>query len=227
MRITSKNALKEALNNPKSIKKIYLSSKFNDQDIIKLIKNNKVHYESIDSFKLNKMESNNQGLLAIIDDYEYYNLDDLLNDNIIIMLDHLEDPHNFGAIIRTAEAAGIKSIIIPKDRSVDVNPTVMKTSSGALNYVNIVRVINLNNTIKVLKNNGFFIYGADMNGKDYKNVDYSNKVALVIGNEGHGISSIVRKSCDEIVSLPMKGNINSLNASVAAGVLIYNLISRE
>lgn len=227
MKVFGKNSLKEALSNPKKIKKVYLTENFKDKDIINLLKQNNIRYESISSYNLDKMDSKNQGVMTVIDDYEYSNLDDILNDNIVIILDHLEDPHNFGAIIRTAEAAGIKSIIIPKDRSVDVNPTVMKTSSGALNYVNIVRVINLNNTIKVLKNNGFFIYGADMNGKDYKNVDYSDKVALVIGNEGHGISSIVRKSCDEIVSLPMKGNINSLNASVASGVLIYNLISRE
>ena len=226
MRITSKNALKEALNNSKSIKKIYLSNKFNDQDIIKLIKNNKVHYESIDSFKLNKMESNNQGLLAIIDDYEYYSLSDLLNDNTIIMLDHLEDPHNLGAIIRTVEAAGIKSIIIPKDRSVDVNETVMKTSTGALNYVKIARVTNLVNAINELKSNGYFVYGADMDGIDYKKVSYSDKVVLVIGAEGNGISNLVRKNCDEIVSLPMKGHVNSLNASVAASILIYDLISK-
>ena len=226
MRITSKNALKEALNNPKSLKKVYLSNKFNDMEIMKLIKNNRVHYESIDSFKLNKMEANNQGLLAIVDDYEYYSLDDLLNDNVIIMLDHLEDPHNLGAIIRTVEAAGIKSIVIPKDRSVDVNETVMKTSTGALNYVKIARVTNLVNAINTLKDKGYFVYGADMDGVDYKKVSYSDKVVLVIGAEGNGISNLVRKNCDEIVSLPMNGHVNSLNASVAASILIYDLISR-
>ena len=226
MRITSKNALKEALNNPKSLKKVYLSNKFSDQEIIKLIKLNKVHYESIDSFKLNKMEANNQGLLAIVDDYEYSSLEELLNDNVIVMLDHLEDPHNLGAIIRTVEAAGIKSIIIPKDRSVDVNETVMKTSTGALNYVKIARVTNLVNAINTLKNQGYFVYGADMDGTPYKSVSYSDKVVLVIGAEGNGISSLVRKNCDEIVSLPMNGHVNSLNASVAASILIYDLISR-
>lgn len=226
MRITSKNALKEALNNPKSLKKVYLSNKFSDQEIIKLIKLNKVHYESIDSFKLNKMEANNQGLLAIVDDYEYYSLEELLNDNVIVMLDHLEDPHNLGAIIRTVEAAGIKSIVIPKDRSVDVNETVMKTSTGALNYVKIARVTNLVNAINTLKNQGYFVYGADMDGTPYKSVSYSDKVVLVIGAEGNGISSLVRKNCDEIVSLPMNGHVNSLNASVAASILIYDLISR-
>ena len=226
MRITSKNALKEALNNPKSLKKVYLSNKFSDQEIIKLIKLNKVHYEAIDSFKLNKMEANNQGLLAIVDDYEYYSLEELFNDNVIVMLDHLEDPHNLGAIIRTVEAAGIKSIIIPKDRSVDVNETVMKTSTGALNYVKIARVTNLVNAINTLKDNGYFVYGADMDGTPYKSVSYSDKVVLVIGAEGNGISSLVRKNCDEIVSLPMNGHVNSLNASVAASILIYDLISR-
>ena len=226
MRITSKNALKEALNNPKSLKKVYLSNKFSDQEIIKLIKLNKVHYEAIDSFKLNKMEANNQGLLAIVDDYEYYSLEELFNDNVIVMLDHLEDPHNLGAIIRTVEAAGIKSIIIPKDRSVDVNETVMKTSTGALNYVKIARVTNLVNAINTLKNQGYFVYGADMDGTPYKSVSYSDKVVLVIGAEGNGISSLVRKNCDEIVSLPMNGHVNSLNASVAASILIYDLISR-
>lgn len=227
MKVFGKNSLKEALNNPKKIKKVYLSDNFKDKDILKIIKDNNIRYESISSYDLDKMDNKNQGVMTVIDDFEYTNLDDILNDNIIVMLDHLEDPHNFGAIIRTVEASGIKSIIIPKDRSVDVSPTVMKTSAGALNHINIVRVVNLNNTIKTLKDNGYFIYGADMSGTDYKTVDYADKKVLIIGNEGHGLSNIVRKSCDEIVSLPMNGNINSLNASVAAGILIYDLISKE
>ena len=227
MKVFGKNSLKEALNNPKQIKKIYLSENFKDKEIFNMIKDNNIRYESISSYDLDKMDSKNQGVMVVIDDFKYTDLDDVLNDNIILMLDHLEDPHNFGAIIRTAEAAGIKSIIIPKDRSVDVNATVMKTSSGALNYINIVRVINLNNTINTLKNNGYFIYGTDMQGTNYKNIDYANKIVLIIGNEGHGLSNLVRKSCDEIISLPMKGKINSLNASVATGIIIYDLISKE
>ena len=227
MKVFGKNSLKEALNNPSKIKKIYLSETFKDKDILKLIKDNNIRYESISSYDLDKIDNKNQGVMVVLDDFEYTELNDILNDNIIIMLDHLEDPHNFGAIIRTAESAGIKSIIIPKDRSVDVNATVMKTSAGALNYINIVRVTNLNNTINTLKDNGYFIYGADMSGIDYKKVNYSDKVVLVIGNEGHGLSNLIRKSCDEIVSLPMNGKINSLNASVATGILIYDLISKE
>lgn len=227
MRVFGKNSLKEALNNPNKIKKVYLSDSFKDKDILQSIKDNNIRYESISSYDLDKIDSKNQGVMVVLDDFEYTDLNDVLNDNIIIMLDHLEDPHNFGAIIRTAESAGIKSIIIPKDRSVDVNATVMKTSAGALNYINIVRVTNLNNTINKLKDSGYFIYGADMAGTNYKKIKYSDKVVLVIGNEGHGLSDLVKKSCDEIVSLPMKGNINSLNASVATGILIYDLVSRE
>ena len=227
MKVFGKNSLKEALNNPSKIKKVYLSENFKDKDILKLIRDNNIRYESISSYDLDKIDSKNQGVMVLLDDFVYTDLNDVLDEKVIIMLDHLEDPHNFGAIIRTAESAGIKTIIIPKDRSVDVNPTVMKTSSGALNYINIVRVTNLNNVINKLKDNGYFIYGADMSGTDYKKINYADKVVLVIGNEGHGLSNIVRKSCDEIVSLPMKGNINSLNASVAAGILIYDLISKE
>lgn len=227
MRVFGKNSLKEALNNPEKVKKIYLSENFKDKEILNSIKEKNIRYESISSYDLDKIDNKNQGVMVVLDDFEYTNLSDVLNDNIIIILDHLEDPHNFGAIIRTAESAGIKTIIIPKDRSVDVNATVMKTSAGALNYINIVRVTNINNTINTLKENGYFIYGADMSGTDYKKVDYANKVVLIIGNEGNGLSNLVRKSCDEIVSLPMKGKINSLNASVAAGILIYDLISKE
>ena len=224
MKVYGKNAVREALNNPKNIKKVYLSEIFKDQEIIKLIKNNHVSFESISSKVLDKGEKKNQGIMAIVDDFEYSDINEMLDDNIIIMLDHLEDPHNFGAIIRTVEAAGIKSIIIPKDRSVDVTPTVYKTSTGAINYVKIARVTNLNNTINKLKDNGFFIYGADMDGVDYKQVDYAPKTVLVIGSEGQGMSNLVKKSCDEIVSLPMKGKINSLNASVASGILVYEIM---
>ena len=141
------------------------------------------------------------------------------------MLDSIEDPHNFGAIIRTCECAGVNYIIIPKNRSVSVNSTVYKTSAGALSKVKIVEVTNLNNTISKLKSLGYWIYGADMNGKDYKTIDFSGKTCLVIGNEGHGLKKLVSDSCDEIVSIPMKGKLNSLNASVAAGILIFNIMN--
>jgi 23S rRNA (guanosine2251-2'-O)-methyltransferase len=224
MKVFGKNVVRELLSTPSKIKKIYLTSNFKDQEIIQKIKVSHVQYETMDVRAMNQLSDNNQGVMAIINDYEYVDYHKMFNDNIIVILDHLEDPHNFGAIIRTCESAGIKSIIIPKDRSVDVSPTVMKTSSGALEYVNIAMVNNLNNIIKDLKDNGFFIYGAEADGKNYHEISYADKVVLVIGSEGNGLSSLVRKSCDEIISLPMKGHVNSLNASVAAGILIYNII---
>ena len=146
------------------------------------------------------------------------------NANFLVMLDSLEDPHNFGAIIRTCECAGVDYIIIPKNRSVSVNSTVYKTSSGALSNVKIVEVVNLNNTITKLKDLGYWIYGAEANGKDYRSIKYDGKTCLIVGSEGHGLKKIVSNSCDEIISLPMKGKINSLNASVAGGILIYEMM---
>jgi 23S rRNA (guanosine2251-2'-O)-methyltransferase len=143
------------------------------------------------------------------------------------MLDHLEDTHNFGAIIRTCEAAGVDGIIIPKDRSVSVNSTVMKTSSGAAVDVKICMVTNLNSTIKYLKEKGYWIVTSEMDGQDYSSVDYKDNMCLIIGNEGKGVSDLVRKNSDFIVSIPMNGKINSLNASVAAGVLIYEVVRQR
>ena len=226
MKVFGKNVVRELLSDPTKIKKIYLTQNFKDNEILNAIKINHVQYETMDQKAMNHQSENNQGVMAIINDYEYVDYKNMMNDSIILMLDHLEDPHNFGAIIRSCESAGIKSIIIPKDRSVDVSPTVMKTSAGALEYVNIAMVNNLVNTINILKENGYFIYGAEADGTNYKQIKYPNKVVLVIGSEGNGLSSLVRKSCDEIVSLPMKGHVNSLNASVAAGILIYDVMDK-
>ena len=220
MKVTGKNVFNEL--DIKNIRKVYLSKNFKDKDIIEFIQKNKFKYVSSDPKVMDGMIRNNQGIIVDINDYEYSNLESIDSDFVII-LDHLEDPHNFGAIIRTSEAMGIKHTIIPKDRSVCVNETVMKTSAGALNHVNIIQVPNLVNAINYLKDNGFFIYGAEADGVNYKDVDYSDKRCLVIGSEGKGISPVVRKNCDEIISLTMKGHVNSLNASVAAGILIYGL----
>ena len=220
MKVSGKNVFNEL--DIKNIRKVYLSKNFKDKDIIEFIQKNKIKYVISDPKVMDGMIRNNQGIIVDINDYEYSNLESIDSDFVII-LDHLEDPHNFGAIIRTSEAMGIKHIIIPKDRSVCVNETVMKTSAGALNHVNIIQVPNLVNAINYLKDNGFFVYGAEADGVNYKDVDYSDKRCLVIGSEGKGISPVVRKNCDEIISLTMKGHVNSLNASVAAGILIYGL----
>ena len=163
-----------------------------------------------------------QGIVLDIFDYNYYTMDDLEGDFVVI-LDHLTDPHNFGAIIRTCESKNIKSIIIPKDRSVLVNDTVYKTSEGAIDNVKIIMVTNIINAINKLKEQNYFVYCADMDGVDYRKVDYAPKKVLVIGSEGIGISSAVKKNSDVIVAIPMSGKINSLNASVSAGILIYRM----
>lgn len=223
MYVCGKNVLKETP--VKKIHKVFLREYFKDNEVIEYLKSNKIHFEFINIQRLNKMvKENHQGIVIDIDDYEYYKLDDILNENFVVCLDHLEDPHNLGAIIRTCECAGINAIIIPQTRSVRVNETVMKISAGAINNVKVVLVSNLNNAIKKLKDNLFFVYAADMDGKDYRTIDYAEKRALVIGAEGAGVSRIIRESSDEIVSIPMFGKINSLNASVSAAILIYGMI---
>lgn len=167
-----------------------------------------------------------QGIILDVMDYQYTPLNYLLKSDakFVVILDHLEDPHNFGAIIRTSEAALVDAIIIPQDREVQVNSTVMKTSAGALAKMNICRVTNLVQTINKLKDDGFWIVGTAMDGTDYRQIDYSGKIALVVGNEGNGMSRLVRESCDFVASIPMRGEINSLNASVATGIMIYEVV---
>ncbi len=224
MYIYGKNVALEALENKEKIKKAFLYEKFSDQIIIGELKKQNIKIEYLSKFDLDKIEkANHQGIILEVDDYKYYPLEEI-NDEIIIILDHLEDPHNFGAIIRTAEAAGIKSIIIPKDRSVTVNGTVAKVSVGAISNVKISMVNNLVNTIKYLKEKGYWVIGTDMQGDDFKTIDYKGKIVLVIGNEGKGMSRLVSDNCDFIASIPMNGKVNSLNASVAAALVIFEAV---
>lgn len=217
MLVYGKNVLYET--NKNQIKKVYVSRR----DYVNYLQENKIKYDFVDNSILDKkVKGNHQGIVIDILDYEYYSLNDVTG-SLVVILDHISDPHNFGAIIRTCECIGVDSIIIPKDRSVLVNDTVYKTSTGAINNVKIILVSNLVNAIEMLKNHGYFVYAADMDGINYKKVNYAPKKVLIIGSEGDGVSKIVRKNSDVIISLPMKGKINSLNASVSAGVLLYEL----
>lgn len=175
--------------------------------------------------------ANHQGVAVFIATQEYSTVDDILNyakekneSPFIIICDEIEDPHNLGAIIRTAEATGVHGIIIPKRRSASLNVTVAKAASGALEYMRVARVTNISSEIERLKEEGVWVFGADMDGEDYSLTDFNCPCALVIGNEGKGIGTLVAKKCDKIISLPMMGQINSLNASVAAGVLMYAVV---
>lgn len=233
MYVYGKNVAKELINNKRIIKKAYLLNTLKDDDISKSLTNMNVNISYLNRNEMNKLEKgNHQGFILEIPDFKYYDekmMYSNLGDNpFIVILDHLEDPHNFGAIIRTAEAAGVDYIIIPKNRSVSVNSTVMKTSVGALDNVKIVEVTNLNNTIKKLKDNGLWIVGTDMeNSVPYDEIDYKTPTAIIIGSEGFGMSELVRKNCDFIARIPMYGKINSLNASVAAGIMIYEVIKQR
>lgn len=178
--------------------------------------------------------ANHQGVAVLFAEQEYCEPQDILNYAnekgempFIIVCDSIEDPHNLGAIIRTAEAGGVHGIIIPKRRSASLNATVAKSASGALEYMKVARVTNIASTIDFLKENGVWVFGADMDGVDYEKIDFNCPCALVIGNEGKGIGDLTAKKCDQIVSLPMFGKINSLNASVAAGILMYEVVRKR
>ncbi len=167
-----------------------------------------------------------QGIIIDMEDYQYTPLNKIFEKDYdkVLILDHILDPHNFGAIIRTAVAAGFNAIIIPNDRQVLVNSTVVKTSVGSVFDIDIVLVTNINNTVKTLKDNEFWIYGTVMNGEDYRNVNYAGKTCLVIGNEEKGMSRLIKESCDFLITIPISSKIDSLNASVAAGILIYEVV---
>ncbi len=217
MQVYGMNVLKEL--DKKKIKKVYTSR----HEAIKYCQENKIKYEVVDNHFLDKLsKENHQGIIIDAFDYDYYSLD-ALEGNLVVMLDHLEDPHNFGAIIRTCAAVGVKSIIIPKDRSVKVTDVVVKTSVGTINYVNIIMVNNLVATIKKLQEMGYFVYTTDMDGTDFRKVDYADKKVLVIGNEGSGVSRLVKENSDVVIKIPMNPQVESLNASVAASILIYEL----
>lgn len=229
MYIFGKNVAREKINSGEKINKIYISDKFRDKEIFNLIKKKKIKYSIVpNKFLDNKVDGMHQGIIIDVDDVNTFDFDYIKNidkDNpVIVMLDHLEDPHNFGAIIRTCEALGIDGIIIPNDRNVGINATVVKTSAGAIYNIPIIRVVNLTSTIEKLKDIGYWIVGTDMSGENYKEIDYNMPVCLIIGNEGKGISDIVRKNCDYIASIPMIGKINSLNASVTCGIMLAEIV---
>ena len=227
MLVCGRNVAKEILIKDKKIKKCYLQEGFKEETILSLLEKKKI--------KINYFDKNNkddffkmphQGIILDIEDFKYSPIEDLNVENAkIIILDHLEDPHNLGAIVRTVEAANLTGIIIPKDRATDVNYTVVKTSAGAIENVKISQVTNINSTILKLKELGFWIVGTTLDAKeDFKNIDYSGKIAVVIGNEGKGISESTIKHLDFNVKIPMYGTTNSLNASVAAALMIYEIV---
>ncbi|MCD7808514.1 MAG: 23S rRNA (guanosine(2251)-2'-O)-methyltransferase RlmB [Erysipelotrichaceae bacterium] len=230
--IYGKNTVMESLRGQKQVYDIYLLKAYNDPKLIKLInsKNIQVHY--VDKKFLDKKVGNvvHQGIVASVEGYDYYELDDII-DNIpsdkqplLLMLDGLEDPHNLGAILRTCDAVEVDGVIIGKNRSVGLTPTVAKVSTGAIDYVKVARETNLSRTLENLKKKGFWIVGCDLNeSQDYRKIDYNMPLCIVIGSEGFGISRLVKSKCDMNVVLPMNGHVTSLNASVASAVILYQV----
>lgn len=233
MIIIGKNPIVEAIRNKRNISKLVVSDSLRDQNFIKLLKDNRIKYEVLPQHVINKKYGDkNGGIVAEIIEYEYQTLDKVLkktsqkpDGGVLMILDGLEDPHNLGAILRSADATGADAIIIPKNRSVSLNQTVAKVSTGAIEYVDVVQVTNLNQTIQELKKNGYWVIGLELDGTvDFKDQDYHGNIAVVVGSEGKGISRLVKENCDVLVKIPMYGKVNSLNASVSAGLILYEVV---
>ncbi len=233
--IEGRNPTIEALKNNRSIEKIMVNKASKEGSIKKILamaKENKVIIQEVDRHKLDEMSESHahQGVIAITSDYRYYDLDEILEipkergeDPFFIILDGITDPHNLGSIIRTADAVGAHAVIIPKRRSVQITPIVAKASAGAVEYLPVCKVTNIVNTIKTLKENGLWIAAVDMDGQTFYQQNLGGPLGLVVGSEGEGISRLVKQNCDFTVSMPMSGNVTSLNASVAGGILLYEV----
>ena len=238
--VEGRNSVIELLESGRDINKIYISNGEKHgsvNKIIELAKKRKVVISQVDRNKINQMSQtdNNQGVIAIVPPFDYCDVEDILQDAknknedpFVVILDGIEDPHNLGSIIRTAETAGVHGIIIPKRRAALVNATVNKASAGAVEHMKIARVTNITDSIEKLKNEGLWICGTDINAnKYYYEQDLTGALGIVIGNEGNGISEKVKKNCDFLVKIPMKGKITSLNASVSAGIIMYESVEQR
>lgn len=238
-KIEGRNAVIEALRSEKPVDKLYILDGCQDGPVMtikRMAKNKDIFVKYVAKERLDQMSDtgHHQGVIAMAAAYEYAEVEDILQNAkekgeapFIFLLDNIEDPHNLGAIIRTANLAGAHGVIIPKNRAVGLTATVARTSAGALNYTPVARVTNLSKTIEELKKEGLWFVCADMGGETMYRLNLTGPIGLVIGNEGEGVSRLVREKCDFIASIPMKGDIDSLNASVAAGVLAYEIVRQR
>lgn len=230
MLIEGKNSVAEALRVGKNFKKLWVMETNSTKDLIAAAKTKGIKVEIVKKDVLEKMSRtpNHQGLIAEIEDFVYAPIEDLIRDDgLIVLLDCIEDPHNLGSIIRTCECAGVDGVVIPKNRSAQVNETVVKTSAGAVNHLKISRVTSINDAIEFLKLQGYFVFATAMDGELAKKTNLKGKIALVIGNEGKGVHRLTRELCDGTLRIEMYGKLNSLNASVACGIILFQALEQR
>ena len=237
MKIEGRNSVYELLKTDKEIDKILVQKDLKDdasKRLINVIKSNKVKIQLVDKYVIEKESESkrSQGFIAFTSDYKYFDLEDVIDgakdkDGFVVVLNEILDPHNLGSIIRVCECAGVDGIVIGKDRSASVNDTVMRISEGALNHIKVARVVNINHAIDKLKENGYWVYGAELGGEDIYKANLKGKLCLVIGGEDSGVKRLTKEKCDGIISIPMFGKVNSLNASVACGVAVYEAVRQR
>ncbi len=235
MKVEGKNAVRELLNTNATIDKVLIYKNANDtatNQIISLLKNKGIRYSFVDAKVLSAESATgaHQGIIAYTSSFKYCSTDDILqhakskNESpLIIILDGIEDPHNLGSIIRACECMGVHGVIIEKTRACPVNETVVKTSAGATNYVKVARVSNINNEIEKLKKQNIWVYACELGGEDITKCNLTGACAIVVGSEGRGVGKLTQKLCDKIITIPQFGEINSLNASVATGIVLYEV----
>ena len=239
MYIFGRNPVKEAYRAGKTVDKLYMQKGEFDKtlsSIRSLAKEARTVVSYCDKAMLDKLSNggNHQGVVAAVTDFDYCDLQDIIDDAnikdeplLIVLLDGITDPHNLGAIIRSAECFGAHGIVIPKHRSVSVNDTVIKVASGATEHIKVAKVTNLNDTIRELKERNVWVYATDFDGKMPQSVDLNGNIAIVIGSEGEGIHRLTKELCDDVLTIPQYGMVNSLNASVAAGVVLYEAVRQR
>ncbi len=237
MKVEGRNAVYELLKTDKEIDKVLVQKDLKDEAskrLVNVIRSHKIKVQAVDKYVIDKESESkrSQGFIAFTSDYKYFELEGIIaeakdKDGFIVMLNEILDPHNLGSIIRVCECAGVDGLVIGKDRSASVNDTVMRISAGALNHVKVARVTNINSAIDKLKVNGYWIYGAETGGENVYKTDLKGKICLIIGGEDSGVKRLTKEKCDGIISIPMFGKVNSLNASVACGVAVYEAVRQR
>jgi len=237
MKVEGRNAVYELLKTDKEIDKILVQKDLKDdasKRLINVIRSHKIKLQPVDKYVIEKESESkrHQGFIAYVSDYKYFEIEDIIDsangeNSLVVILNEILDPHNLGSIIRVCECAGADGIIIGKDRSASVSDTVMRISAGALNHVKVAKVTNINHAIDTLKENGFWVFGAEAGGSEMYKTDLTGKICLVIGGEDSGVKRLTKEKCDGIISIPMFGKVNSLNVSVACGVAVYEVIRQR